>query len=143
MAYSPLSDVPLSGKTRVTDYSRWRLAVTGDGRHTWHYLRLDEECEKWPQTALDKYWLGLPTVCTCRLYSQSSTHRSSFRICLLFRLRRTHWKPLVTGIHSTSTFKRMMVTGQASMEDPCSCFLVSSLDPMSLACHSSTKSVSK
>ncbi|KAF7798580.1 hypothetical protein EIP86_009802 [Pleurotus ostreatoroseus] len=60
MAYNPLSDVPLTGKTGVTDYSRWRLAVTNDGRHTWHYLKTDEECEKWPQTVLDKYWLGLP-----------------------------------------------------------------------------------
>ena len=64
MAYNPLPDVPASGKTRVTDYSRWRLAVTQDGRHTWHYLRTDDECEKWPQTILDKYWLGLPVVRT-------------------------------------------------------------------------------
>ncbi|KAJ8094618.1 Lanosterol synthase (Oxidosqualene--lanosterol cyclase) [Marasmius tenuissimus] len=45
----------------VTDYSRWRLRSSNDGRHTWHYLRTDEECAKWPQTALDRYWLGLPT----------------------------------------------------------------------------------
>ncbi|KIP08795.1 hypothetical protein PHLGIDRAFT_87649 [Phlebiopsis gigantea 11061_1 CR5-6] len=60
MAYNPLPDIPHSGQTRVTDYSRWRLAITEDGRHTWHYLRGDEECEKWPQTTIDKYWLGLP-----------------------------------------------------------------------------------
>lgn len=64
MAFSPLHDLPASGKTRLTDYSRWRLSVTEDGRHTWHYLRTDEECEKWPQTTLDKYWLGLSVVRT-------------------------------------------------------------------------------
>ncbi|GJE91138.1 terpene cyclase/mutase family protein [Phanerochaete sordida] len=60
MAYNPIHDLPATGKTRLTDYSRWRLSVTEDGRHTWHYLRTDEECERWPQTTLDKYWLGLP-----------------------------------------------------------------------------------
>ena len=35
MAYAPLEDVPLSGKTPVTDYSRWRLALTDDGGHIW------------------------------------------------------------------------------------------------------------
>lgn len=62
MAYNPLPDIPPTGKTRVTDYSRWRLEVSGDGRHIWHYLRTDEESQRWPQTTLDKYWLGLPVV---------------------------------------------------------------------------------
>ncbi|KAG7093758.1 hypothetical protein E1B28_007407 [Marasmius oreades] len=44
----------------VTDYSRWRLRSSEGGRHTWHYLKDVEECANWPQTALDKYWLGLP-----------------------------------------------------------------------------------
>ncbi|ESK87947.1 lanosterol synthase, partial [Moniliophthora roreri MCA 2997] len=44
-----------------TDYSRWRLLVSEGGRHTWHYLKTDEECKNWPQTTVDKYWLGLPT----------------------------------------------------------------------------------
>jgi lanosterol synthase len=61
--WTPL-DVPLDGKQPFTDYSRWRLRVSDGGRHTWHYLRTDEETARWPQTPLDKYWLGLPTVST-------------------------------------------------------------------------------
>ncbi|EEB97513.1 hypothetical protein MPER_03149, partial [Moniliophthora perniciosa FA553] len=30
-------------------------------RHTWHNLRNEQQCTEWPQTALDKYWLGLAT----------------------------------------------------------------------------------
>jgi hypothetical protein len=61
--WTPL-DVPNDGLKPFTDYSRWRLRVSDGGRHTWHYLQTDEEMKRWPQTALDKYWLGLPTVCT-------------------------------------------------------------------------------
>jgi hypothetical protein len=59
--YSPL-DIPDSGKQPFTDYSRWRLLVDDGGRQTWHYLRSDEECEKWPQNEVDKYWTGQPLV---------------------------------------------------------------------------------
>ena len=69
MAYAPLEDVPLSGKTPVTDYSRWRLALTDDGGHTWHYMHTDEEAKRWPQTVLDRYWLGLPVVRVSSLIS--------------------------------------------------------------------------
>ncbi|KAG6334196.1 hypothetical protein ID866_4896 [Astraeus odoratus] len=57
--YSPL-DIPETGEQPFTDYARWRLLVNDGGRHTWHYLRTDEECEKWAQNEVDKYWLGLP-----------------------------------------------------------------------------------
>ncbi|KAK5240050.1 hypothetical protein LTR40_012350, partial [Exophiala xenobiotica] len=43
-----------------TDRSRWRLRDVS-GRHTWHYLRSDQEIQEWPQTTADKYHLGLPT----------------------------------------------------------------------------------
>ena len=59
--WTPL-DVPLTGEKPFTDYSRWRLVVNDGGRHTWKYLRTDEEVENWPQIVLDKYWLGLKTV---------------------------------------------------------------------------------
>ena len=62
MAYSPLPDVPLSGETHVTDYTRWRLSVTDDGGHLWHYLRSDADCKSQPQSTLEKYWLGLSVV---------------------------------------------------------------------------------
>jgi lanosterol synthase len=50
-----------------TDYTRWRL-LDERGRQTWHYLETDEEVEKWPQTAADKFHLGLPTVQCLRNY---------------------------------------------------------------------------
>ncbi|KAI6112730.1 terpenoid cyclases/protein prenyltransferase alpha-alpha toroid [Pisolithus sp. B1] len=57
--YSPL-DIQESGKEPFTDYSRWRLLVNDGGRHTWRYMRTDEECKDWPQNEVDKYWLGIP-----------------------------------------------------------------------------------
>ncbi|CCM00370.1 uncharacterized protein FIBRA_02400 [Fibroporia radiculosa] len=59
MSYAPL-DIPVSGKETFTDYSRWRLRCSEDGRHIWHYLYTDEECIAWPQSDIDKYWLGIP-----------------------------------------------------------------------------------
>ena len=55
-------DAPVSGKQPVTDYNRWRLLVNDGGRHTWHYLETDEECEKWPMNDVDKFWMGIPLV---------------------------------------------------------------------------------
>ncbi|KZT53408.1 lanosterol synthase [Calocera cornea HHB12733] len=59
----PAPYIPASGSEHPTDLARWRLKV-GDGshgRHTWVYLRTDHECTHWPQTDIDRYWLGLPT----------------------------------------------------------------------------------
>ncbi|KAL1747921.1 terpenoid cyclases/protein prenyltransferase alpha-alpha toroid [Schizophyllum fasciatum] len=53
-------DVPHSGEQAFTDYSHWRLLVNDGGRHTWHYLETDEECEKWPMNNVDKFWMGIP-----------------------------------------------------------------------------------
>ena len=55
-------DAPVSGEEAVTDYNRWRLLVNDGGRHTWHYLETDEECEKWPMNDVDKFWMGIPLV---------------------------------------------------------------------------------
>lgn len=44
----------------TTDPSRWRLFSDG-GRNVWHYLTRDEDIQKWPQTAVDRYHLGLST----------------------------------------------------------------------------------
>jgi len=49
------------GKGQKTDYSRWRLRDI-KGVQTWHYLADDEAAKEWPQSAADKYHLGLPTV---------------------------------------------------------------------------------
>ncbi|KAJ7623474.1 terpenoid cyclases/protein prenyltransferase alpha-alpha toroid [Roridomyces roridus] len=57
-AYSRLA-IPSSASKPFTDYTRWRLLVSDSGRHTWKYLKTDEECAKWPQTSEDKFWLGM------------------------------------------------------------------------------------
>ena len=45
--------------------------------NTYDYLKTDEECQQHPQTVLDKYWLGLPTVrymvCACVLITHAGT----------------------------------------------------------------------
>ncbi|CAG8628199.1 679_t:CDS:10, partial [Diversispora eburnea] len=42
-----------------TDLKRWRLEVN-NGRQTWHYLENESEIKNWPQSTIEKYWLGLP-----------------------------------------------------------------------------------
>ncbi|TFK74923.1 terpene synthase [Pluteus cervinus] len=58
--YTPLN-IDKSPSEPFTDYTRWRLRVDDGGRHSWHYLNTDAECEQWPQTTVDKFWLGLDT----------------------------------------------------------------------------------
>lgn len=54
-----------------TDYTRWRL-LDERGRQTWHYLEDDEDIKEWPQSTADKYFLGLPLVCsTFHMYLMS------------------------------------------------------------------------
>ncbi|KAF9477756.1 terpene synthase [Pholiota conissans] len=59
--WEPL-DIPPTPEKSFTDYSRWRLLVNDGGRHTWHYLRTDEEVANWPQNEVDRFWLGLKTT---------------------------------------------------------------------------------
>ncbi|OZJ06194.1 hypothetical protein BZG36_00978 [Bifiguratus adelaidae] len=49
----------LTENPKYTDLSRWRLRVK-EGAQTWHYLT-EEEVKTWPQTAADRYFLGLPS----------------------------------------------------------------------------------
>jgi len=55
---------------QVTPLANWRLRVShgSHGRHEWIYLETEEERIAWPQTAEDKYWLGLKTVITSKLF---------------------------------------------------------------------------
>lgn len=55
-------DIPDRGKERFTDYSRWRLRTDNGGMHVWSYLQEDRQLAEWPQTDVDRYWLGLPVV---------------------------------------------------------------------------------
>jgi len=59
--WTPL-DIPVSPEQPYTDFSRWRLRDSDDGRHVWDFLQTDIELEPHPPTNTDKYWLGLPLV---------------------------------------------------------------------------------
>ncbi|KAF9054597.1 terpenoid cyclases/protein prenyltransferase alpha-alpha toroid [Panaeolus papilionaceus] len=59
--WGPLQ-VPNDYSKPFTDYSRWRLLVNDGGRHTWHYMKTDEEMQSWPQNEVDRFWLGLKTT---------------------------------------------------------------------------------
>lgn len=103
--------IQVSASEPFTDYSRWRLLVSDVGRHTWHYLKSDEECEKWPQNTCDKFWLGLPVV---RSSSQviDVIPKSGYRICPSYRdLKRPGMLP-GTDTLSTRIFRRMTAIGQ-------------------------------
>ncbi|KAH6575441.1 hypothetical protein BASA60_005028 [Batrachochytrium salamandrivorans] len=67
--------------TGATDLLRWRLRVD-HGAQTWHYLETAEECAAWPQTAYDKYWLGILQDKT--VFKQPSTALDAARNGLRF-----------------------------------------------------------
>ncbi|KAG5647893.1 hypothetical protein DXG03_007817 [Asterophora parasitica] len=79
--YNPLN-ISQSAATPFTDYSRWRLLVNDGGRHTWHYLKTDEECEAWPQNSVDKFWLGidlkLPALATAQTPLEAARNGYTF-----------------------------------------------------------------
>ncbi|KAF3054181.1 terpene cyclase [Didymella keratinophila] len=59
------AQVPISVKSKTngdqkTDYTRWRLK-DDRGCQTWHYLQTEEEVKAWPQSAADRYFLGMET----------------------------------------------------------------------------------
>lgn len=117
----PQLDVPESGNKPFTDYSRWRLLVNDGGRHTWHYLQTDEECEKWPQNDVDKYWIGIPLVSMLsKFWLANALRPQPNRTCPTSLSPRMRWMLLAMGIHSTSTFSLMMDTGRVSTVAPCS-----------------------
>jgi len=80
--WTPLH-IPASPKQPFTDYSRWRLRDTDDGRHVWDYLKTAEELEARPPSDADKYWLGFPLV---SFHSSSWAYRSLKR--LVYRISR-------------------------------------------------------
>jgi len=59
--WTPL-DIPASPEQPFTDFSRWRLRDSNDGRHVWDFLKTDVEVEARPPTNTDEYWLGRPLV---------------------------------------------------------------------------------
>ncbi|KAF1928204.1 lanosterol synthase [Didymella exigua CBS 183.55] len=59
------AQVPIGVKSKAngdakTDYTRWRLR-DDRGCQTWHYLQTEEEVKAWPQSAADRYFLGMET----------------------------------------------------------------------------------
>lgn len=60
------AQVPIGSKSKAngdekTDYTRWRLK-DDRGCQTWHYLQTEEEVKAWPQSAADRYFMGMETV---------------------------------------------------------------------------------
>ncbi|KAI8873569.1 terpene synthase [Ramicandelaber brevisporus] len=86
----------------AVDPSRWRLRAhpgTG-GRHTWHYLETDEEAAAWPQSDLDKYWLGLPvdTPKSPPAATPMEAARKGFRFFKSLQCQETgHWAGHTSG----------------------------------------------
>ena len=91
-AYAPL-DIPPSGALPFTDYSRWRLRLSPNGDHTWHYLRTDDEVNAWPQSTYDKYWLGqavgLPDLPPPTNAVEAA--RNGYRFFQKLQTERGHW----------------------------------------------------
>nr|UPW35109.1 oxidosqualene clavarinone cyclase [Didymella macrostoma] len=59
------AQVPIGCKSKAngdekTDYTRWRLK-DDRGCQTWHYLQTEEEVKAWPQSAADRYFMGMET----------------------------------------------------------------------------------
>lgn len=48
----------------ATDLTAWRLKVSEDshGQQKWVYLSDPAQRKEWPQTNIEKYWLGLDVV---------------------------------------------------------------------------------
>ena len=61
-----------------TDYTRWRLR-DDRGCQTWHYLQSEEEVKEWPQSAADRYFLGMETVrrMKCLCFVENKAHGNS------------------------------------------------------------------
>lgn len=140
MSFSPL-DIPTSSSEPFTDYSRWRLVVDEDGRHSWTYLRADEDCAKWPQKPLDKFWMGLPTVRgqATGLCIPLTLRRG----CLIYRQRKLLLNLREMVMNTTNTFKPTMATGPESTADPCSSSQGSPSDLISLEYRLPTRSVAR
>ena len=125
-------DIAPTGDQPFTDYSRWRLLVNDGGRHTWHYLRTEEELVDWPQNVIDRFWLGLDTARIRKTsFTSYDTNRLSFdRVYQSYRQRRMLWMQPVMGISSSGICSPMMGIGLGNMEARCFFFPVWLLDLM-------------
>lgn len=131
-----LVDIPESGEIPFTDYSLWRLEADDGGRHVWRYLS-EEEASKWPQSTVEKYWLGLPTV-SRGFYSPKWHHAYGLahgleisRTCQNLLLQKIPFLQRAKDSISTRICNLLMVTGQENMAGLCSYFPDLSSDRMS------------
>ena len=121
--WTPLR-IPASPKRPFTDYSRWRLRDTYDGRHVWDFLKSDEEIEARPPSDADKYWLGLPLVSFhLSPWAPRFLKQLLYRISRRSPLRSPHWTQPGTDTHTTGDSKEMMAIGLPSLVDPCFSYL--------------------
>src|SRR6266403_5866829 len=119
--WTPL-DIPATPEQPFTDYSRWRLRDTDDGRHVWDFLKIAEDFETRPASNADKYWLNLPLVSF--LHGRSFFLKYSlYRIFHRSPVQRVHWTPPGTDTRSIDNSNQVEAIGLASMADPCSSYL--------------------
>ncbi|KAH8646798.1 terpenoid cyclases/protein prenyltransferase alpha-alpha toroid [Xylariales sp. PMI_506] len=75
-----------------TDNTRWRLR-DNDSRHTWHYLSAEEAARHGPQSAAEKYFLGLPldNASLPRVTSPSIAAQNGFAFFERLQMPSGHW----------------------------------------------------
>ena len=124
--WTPLH-IPASPKQPFTDYSRWRLRDTDDGRHVWDFLKSAEDLEARPPCNADRYWLNLPLVSfRSILLGAFFLKYSLYRISHCSPVPKVHWTQPGTDILSIDSSNQMEAIGLASMADPCFFYLASS-----------------
>jgi len=71
---------------------QWRLKVD-DGRQTWHFLETPEQLKQWPQSDIDKYWLGILTSETINKEPESPLESARFGYRFMEKLQTGdgHW----------------------------------------------------
>ncbi|KZS94380.1 terpene synthase [Sistotremastrum niveocremeum HHB9708] len=86
--------LPPDGSKPFTDYSKWRLDANDGGRHVWKYVDSEQQATyDEPQSALEKYWLGLPTGCAESSVAEDalSAARKAFHFYKNLQAQDGHW----------------------------------------------------
>ena len=102
--------------TTRTDIHGWRLFVSEDshGQHKWVYLPADDPRRaSWPQSTVDKYWLGLETVRCASLSVGQGCADTERRAQKSFHMQRIRKRRRAMGLSFTSRFSLPMDTGLA------------------------------
>ncbi|KAG8851509.1 Lanosterol synthase (Oxidosqualene--lanosterol cyclase) [Tulasnella sp. 330] len=93
-------EIPVDASKPLTDYTRWRLKIDEAGNHTWHYLS-EEQLAAWPQSKVDKYWIGLQfdTQVFPKAQDALSAARNGFEFYKNLQSDDGHWSGEYSGPH--------------------------------------------